>query len=126
MKKLIKNIQDNLSPDLLHKKYNKPNPNNPLQGHCYVASEALYYLLEPSDFKPKVATYEAVKGYASHWWLENKKTGKILDPTSGQFKRSFIKELYKKGRFCGFLTKGPCRKTQTLLNKINMKNNLDN
>jgi hypothetical protein len=66
-------------------------------GKCYVASEVLYYLCggKESGFKPVQGSW---KGY-SHWWLEHKETGEIVDLTAGQFD---FKWPYENGRGRGF------------------------
>lgn len=53
---LIKKIQSVLTPNDLKPKYRTINKTNPMYGHCYVATEALYHLIknykEYCDFKP--------------------------------------------------------------------------
>jgi hypothetical protein len=111
---LIQRIKDNLTPDLLRKDY-KYDPNNPLRGHCYVASEALYHLIGEEYLCPVVASYGNGK---THWWIVNKTTGGIYDLTGEQFERIFLLSLYKKGRKCGFLTREPSKRCKILLEKI--------
>jgi hypothetical protein len=52
---LIHKIQSVLTPDLLKGIWSKKFE-NPLAGHCYIATEALYWILggPSSDFKPYV------------------------------------------------------------------------
>lgn len=107
--KLITDIQGFLTPDLLSEKWKCQK--HPLQGHCYVASEALYYLLpDRENYVPMVASYEG----GTHWWLKNRKTGEILDVTAEQFDVP----PYHLGRGCGFLTKVPSKRTKILLERI--------
>lgn len=114
---IVKAIQEHLSPNLLHRKYVKQH--HPLSGHCYVASEALYYSLpDRHHYKPMVASYNSVSGKASHWWIQNRYTGEIIDPTAEQFTEEFRTHLYSIGRGTGFLTKHPSKRTKMLLDKI--------
>lgn len=109
MKKLIQLIQQNLSDDLRREPY-KGNK-NPLVGHCYVATEALYHFLKAPQWQPCFIRH---KGHP-HWFLKNKKTGGILDITAGQFKS---KVSYEKGIPKGFLTKKPSKRAKILLKRI--------
>jgi hypothetical protein len=117
--KLIEDIKINLSADLLKKEYINQNKNNPLFGHCYVATETLFYLLNDKDFKPKRARD---KNNIVHWWLENIKTKEILDVTSEQYYLVGENPPYEDGKFGGFLTKLPSKRAEALINKI--KNNI--
>lgn len=83
-------------------------------GLCYVASEAFLHLArERGDghYKPCVARI----GDTTHWWIEDTRTGKIVDPTAKQFPVTRLREFYKAGRGCGFLTKEPSRRAQFLI-----------
>jgi len=80
----------------------------PLHGLCYVLSEAFYHLHPQFDLKPMRARFHGV----CHWWLVERTTGKIVDPTAEQFAQPFP---YHKGIGCGFLTKKPCKRTQAIL-----------
>jgi hypothetical protein len=84
---LVKAVQQSLTPDLLELKYRKQNEQNPMYGHCYVASEALYHLLREYrpdlDFRPKRG--RDVTGVC-HWWLVDMLQGQAeLDPTAAQY-----------------------------------------
>jgi len=109
-------ILDHLTDDLLDKKHlaiKKKNPNLPQTfGHCYVASEAAYYLLggKEEGWKPMFVRHLG----ASHWFLKHE-SGLILDLTWNQFKSPVD---YSKGRGTGFLTKKPSRRAKTLLIRI--------
>jgi hypothetical protein len=104
MKDIFVKIKKHLSDDLLHKNFS---------GHCYVASEAAYHLLGgiSSDWKPMQMRHEGV----SHWFLKNKKTGKVLDLTSEQFENA---PNYSLAKGKGFLTKTPSKRAQKLIKKI--------
>ncbi len=112
MKSLIKKIQKNLTPDLLSKKYK--NQTHSLSGHCYVATESLYHLLpNKNEYKPVVASINNI----THWWLQHRKTGKIIDITAKQFNFKFP---YHLGKGTGFLTKTPSKRSIILMSKVNI------
>ena len=77
-------IARNLKPDLLkgRKKLMYPNDvkTNPLYGHCYHSSQALFYLMNTDQLVPMSA--EDYRG-EKHWWLQN--GDRIYDITEGQY-----------------------------------------
>lgn len=81
-------------------------------GHCYVAAEACYHLLggKTAGWIPQVATLSD----GTHWWLKHE-DGTICDPTADQFDYSFD---YSLGRGNGFLTKGPSRRAQIVIQRV--------
>jgi 8-oxo-dGTP pyrophosphatase MutT (NUDIX family)/GNAT superfamily N-acetyltransferase len=89
---------------------------NPLTGHCYVASEALWHLMggHESGWVPQNVKHEGDQ----HWYLRHSKTGEILDPTAGQFRTPVP---YHQGRGRGFLTKDPSKRAAELINRIKSK-----
>ena len=93
---LIAQLQAHLTPDLLKPAYREQNRENPLFGHCYVASEALYHLLggRASGWYP-VHARDAEN--IVHWWLE-KASGERLDPTAGQYTSQGLTPPYPQGR----------------------------
>ncbi len=127
---LINKIKANLTPDLLKKEYRDSNKNNPMFGHCYVATETLFHMLydvnksddnffvfngvNDNEFKPH---YGKDDNNITHWWLQNSE-GKILDITSEQY-TSFNKvPPYKNGRKGYFLTKYPSKRAKKLIERI--------
>lgn len=68
--------------DRLRKPRYRGHP-NPLRGHCAVASEAVYFLLggQKAGWVPTTIRV----GGDVHWFLRQRKTGKVIDPTAGQF-----------------------------------------
>jgi hypothetical protein len=109
-------IIENLTNDLLdpaHRKMKEANPNLALTfGHCYVASETAYYML---GGKERGWTPQHIKHVGrSHWYLKHE-SGFILDLTGQQFRTPLD---YSEGRGKGFMTKGPCKRTQKLLDRI--------
>lgn len=77
-------------------------------GRCYAASEALYHL-EPGRYKPVVLRLSAS---LTHWWLEDRATGDVVDLTAAQFDEPVD---YAAGRGCGFLTLAPSRAARELI-----------
>lgn len=79
---LIRKIQSVLTKDLLKGIWNKEF-DNPLAGHCYAASEALYWMLggPNSEWKTYVLSHltwpEGLDVGEMHWFLRNNK-GEIL------------------------------------------------
>ena len=107
-------IRRHLTDDLRKKKY-QGNP-NPYAGHCYVAAEAAYHLL--NQLKPEGHLYipRCMKiGDDTHWFLRNQLIHCIIDPTADQFDE--IPD-YSQSRGCGFLTKQPSKRAQELLRRI--------
>ena len=106
----------NLTDDLLSKEYLKLKKNNPklpaTTGHCYVASEAAYYLLGGKDegWTPQFIRHLG----CPHWFLKHS-SGMILDLTYNQFKSPVD---YTKARGTGFLTKTPSKRTKKLMIRI--------
>lgn len=113
-KNLVLLIQQQLSPDLLKGRWTEQT--HPLQGHCYVAAEALWHMLGRKGWTPVRASYTDGKGKATHWWLRNDKTRKILDPTAAQYAPN--QPPYALGVGSGFLTKQPSKRAQELIKRV--------
>ena len=113
---LIAQIQAALTPDLLKPPYREENEVNPMFGHCYVATEALFYLL------PDRENYCACRGRDDrgivHWWLVHKNTNKILDVTADQYWSQGLVPPYSRGKRSGFLTKEPSNRCRSLLVRL--------
>ncbi len=108
-------VIDHLTDDLLAPNYRrlKKAANVPATfGHCYVASEAAYYMLggKEEGWKPM----HMKRLGASHWFLKHE-SGFILDLTYNQFKSPLD---YSKARGTGFLTKTPSKRAKKLLIRI--------
>jgi len=78
---MMKIICTQLTPDLLTKKYRKENETNPMYGHCYHSSQALFYLLDPHDLIPMSGI--DYRG-DTHWWLYDDR-GLTYDTTADQY-----------------------------------------
>lgn len=108
----VDEVRDFLSQrdDLRKPKY-RGNP-NPYAGHCYVATEALYYLLggEEEGWHPMFIKHEE----EPHWFLQND-DGTIIDPTAEQFETPVP---YEKAVGKGFLTNYPSARAQQVIDGI--------
>jgi len=119
-RKLIRRIQSVLSINLLKPEFRKVIENEYMElitwGHCYVATEAAYYLFAKNlGFVPYVVRNGKL---GTHWWLQHVKTGKILDPTFPQINN---KTIYKNGHRANFLTKKPSKRCRELLRRISIE-----
>lgn len=86
-----------------------------LRGMCYKASEA-YYHLSDENLKPVQVWLQRDNGVMdSHWWLENKDTGEIVDLTADQYE---VTIPYDRGRGRGFLTGEPSKAAQEIINNM--------
>jgi len=94
---VMKLIQDNLTPDLLsgRKKVMYPDDVNKVKyyGHCYHASQALYYLINTDQLKGYSA--EDYRG-EKHWWLQD--GDQVFDVTSDQYHSVGQKPPHDKGK----------------------------
>ena len=124
-KKLIAQIQKVLSPDLLKPEFRAMyNPSNPMAGHCYAASEALYHLLggTKSGYTPHRGKDELG---ITHWWLQNS-NGKIVDPTAEQYLSVGRTPPYENGKGGGFLTKQPSKRAREIIRRVESKTKAKN
>lgn len=113
-----------LTPDLLNPKWKKLNHGgHPLKGHCYVAAEASFHLLggAAKGYSSFVLNHrafpEGLKQGETHWFIKNRLTREVVDPTAAQFS---AKIPYGRGIACGFLTKRPSLRTQKLLTRMGL------
>ena len=75
-------IAGKLTPDMVTKKYREENAGNPMFGHCYHSSQALYYLMDTD----RLEQMSAIDYHdCSHWWLRDKITNEIFDITAEQY-----------------------------------------
>lgn len=116
---LLRAIVAACGPDLVHKKIRAGIPEGAHRtwGCCYVASEALYHLWgKDNGFRLHFLHFSPDSG---HFYLMDR-DGNVLDPTRRQFYGSGIKLEYRKGKCCGFLTRQPSKRCQTLLGRIKL------
>lgn len=133
---IIETIRQSLSPDLLSNKWqiivDETGENNPVAGHCAIATEALYDILGGcmAGYTPVVCAYyydedekrhfgRAQNGaeQMTHWWLRGPKgcqrgQGDVLDATVRQYKKPFP---YECGRASGFMSPTPPSKRARIL-----------
>lgn len=98
-----------LHPNLVKPRYR--NSHRHLAGFCYIASEALFYLLDDPTWKPHVMHI----GDDTHWFLKNSESGWILDITHKQYESCPNHSL---GNPHGFLTKTPSKRAQILIDAV--------
>lgn len=84
---------------------------NPLRGHCYHATEALWHLLgRPAGLYPHVVRMPSGE---THWYLDGP-YGRV-DLTFAQYTEPVP---YHCGRGCGFLTRQPSKRAQTIIDRV--------
>lgn len=110
---LVKSVRSVLTDDLRNAPYK--GSCNPMTGHCYVASEALYHAMggAAAGLKPMFVKHEG----SPHWFLKTKDGG-IIDPTADQFKTPVP---YHLGKGKGFLTKQPSKRAREVLDRVGLK-----
>ncbi|MBA3412575.1 MAG: hypothetical protein H0T09_02690 [Actinobacteria bacterium] len=81
-------------------------------GYCYVASEALYYIL--GGHEAGLTAKRAPCPGGEHWWIEGR-NGKLIDATADQFQDDFD---YSKGVASGFLTSEPSPRAVTIILRV--------
>jgi hypothetical protein len=79
---VMEKIANNLTPNMITKKYREENKSNPMFGHCYHSSQALYYLMD-TDVLEQMSAVDYHD--CSHWWLRDKNTKQIFDITADQY-----------------------------------------
>lgn len=107
---LVQDTRTCLTEELRKREY-RDNP-NPMAGHCYVASEAIYHKLggKEAGWTPQTIRHEG----GPHWYLKHQ-NGAVIDPTCDQFETPVP---YDQGKGCGFLTKAPSKRSQTVLTRL--------
>jgi len=75
-------ISNNLTPELVTKKYRAENATNPMFGHCYHSSQALFYLMDTNVLEQRTAIDYHDE---AHWWLVDTTNDKIYDITADQY-----------------------------------------
>jgi hypothetical protein len=118
IEELIVKIQKALTSDLLKPEYRERNANNPMFGHCYVATESFYHLTK--DMYPGRYTIFHGKDEEdiTHWWLHDNHKTKIVDLTADQYYSVGKVPPYTKGRRGAFLTKEPSKRARIIMEKV--------
>ena len=107
-------ILNNLTPDLLPKKWVKRNESNPMFGHCHTASGCLQKIFGTKVIK----LYRAIDDEGIyHWWAVDK-DGHLIDLTADQYYSTGRKPPHESGVKSGMLGFGYRIKVLTLLDKV--------
>lgn len=110
--RLVKKIQGVLTPELLKPQFRACwNPSNPMAGHCYAATEALYHLLGGPQSGWKPVRGKDPQG-VTHWWLQRGE--ERLDPTGEQYEEP----PYAAGHPGGFLTREPSKRARIIMQRV--------
>ncbi len=116
---LLINDKEVLTSELLKGQWKKINKDSGVHttGHCYAASEALYYLCGgKSSFIPQMG--KDTNGN-THWWLKRKDDDAIIDPTSSQFTLLNLTPPYHNGKGKGFMQQSD--RSKIIMNRIIQK-----
>ena len=106
-----------LTPDLLTKKYRLENETNPMYGHCYHTTQAMYYLLDTDTLDP-------MRGRDwrgdDHWWLRDRENGFIVDMTADQYYSIDKEPPYDKGKVSSWYgwKQRPHKRTLDLITRL--------
>ncbi len=107
-------ILNNLTPDLLPKKWVRRNESNPMFGHCHTASGCLQKIFGTKVIK----LYRALDDEnIYHWWAVDK-DGHLIDLTADQYYSTGRKPPHENGVKSGMLGFGYRDKVLTLLDKV--------
>ena len=107
-------IINNLTPDLLPKKWVERNSSNPMFGHCHNASACLQKIFGSKNIK----LYRALdEEDVWHWW-EVDKEGKLIDLTADQYYSMERTPPYETGEKSSMLGFGYRTRVLQLLDKV--------
>lgn len=104
----------------------KGSPKNylqhPLSGHCYIASEIYYQLLDnQQEWTPHSMIVEWDSGGVhhdmSHWFLQHD-NGTVIDLTAEQFHMTPVELNYSGGTGRGFVPPSPSKRAVLVLNEM--------
>ena len=106
-------IRKNLTPDLIAKKWQQRNFNNPTFGHCHTAAGCLYKIFGPKAMH----MHRGFDGEIYHWWVVDI-SGKIIDLTSEQYTSIGKVPPYEQGEKSGMLGFDYRKRVFKLLDKV--------
>ena len=115
-------IVNNLELKFCPPRYRELNIGNPLFGHCYHATQALYFFFKDENLKTMSAKCQSPA--EQHWWLQD--GDKIIDITAGQYEAFDFDPPYGKGKetkWYGWRYR-PHRKSQDLMKLVQPSANL--
>lgn len=84
------------------------------RGNCYVATEALWYILGGRNGQWEVKRIRLPED--NHWFLQHRSYGTILDPSRLQFGGHY--PHYNKAVKAAFLTKQPSKRAAMLIETL--------
>jgi hypothetical protein len=114
LEKVSKIIVENLTPDLIPKKWRKRNSINPTFGHCHTASACLQKVFGTKNIK----LYRAKDDEGIwHWWAVDKNE-KVLDLTADQYYSIGRLPPYDKGQKASMLGWGYRTRVLELLDRV--------
>lgn len=107
-------VQFHLSDDLRRAPWK--GSKNRMAGHCFVASEAIYYLLggKEAGWKPMSMRHEG----SPHWYLWHVPSGRVVDATASQF---YTEPAYCERHGKGFTSSRPStpsKRAQVLMDRV--------
>ena len=107
-------IRDKLTPKMLSTKYREENRTNPLFGHCYHSTQALYYFLDTDNLAPHSGRDH--RGII-HWWLKDK--NEIIDITEDSYDANNLPpyDVGKKSKWFGWKERVH-KRTLDLMNSV--------
>ena len=112
--KISKIILENLTPDLVAKKFRERNSIEPLFGHCYAASATLYKIFGSKNVH---LWHGRDDEDIWHWWCVDK-DGEIIDLTADQYYNTNRIPPYDNGKKAGLLGWGYRKKVEKMLTKV--------
>lgn len=85
-----------------------------------MAAESLFHLWgKQNGFTPMMLKYKVARGFiGTHWFLEHRPSGLIIDITADQFDKT---PDYKAALPCGFMTKQPSKRAQQIIDAVLQK-----
>ena len=121
--KVKKSILNNLSFDLLPKKWYAINETNLTFGHCHNAT-GVFYLIFGSENVHMYRAYDdslkLVNEPMYHWFILNRHTNEIIDITSEQYSSypKILRKLYQNKEKAGLLGFNYKKRVHTLLMRV--------
>jgi len=114
LNKVSKVIVDNLTPDLLPKKWVERNKDNPMFGHCHTASACLQKVFGTKELKLNRALDD--EGIW-HWWCVDNNNN-IIDITAEQYYKEGRTPPHASGEKASMLGFDYRKRVFTLLDKV--------
>jgi len=119
LKLVSESIVNNLTPDLIPKKWRQRNSTNPMFGHCHTAAACLQKVFGTKTIKLHRALDD---NDIWHWWAVDV-DGKLIDLTADQYYSVGKEPPYERGEKSGML--GFAYRTRTLELLDRVKKELD-